>query len=64
MGKEIIDIKKAASILGILTATARNWVKCGYQQKADILNKQIDALVYRLTQEEIATIEGEARENY
>lgn len=30
--KNIIDLEKAASFLGISTATARNWVKCGYLQ--------------------------------
>lgn len=30
--KNIIDIEKAASFLGISTATVRNWVKCGYLQ--------------------------------
>ncbi len=30
--KNIIDLEKAASFLGISTATVRNWVKCGYLQ--------------------------------
>ncbi|HNU96260.1 MAG TPA: N-6 DNA methylase [Candidatus Magasanikbacteria bacterium] len=30
--KNIIDLEKAASFLGISTATARNWVKCGHLQ--------------------------------
>jgi len=30
--KNIIDLEKAASFLGISTATVRNWVKCGHLQ--------------------------------
>ena len=30
--KNIIDLEKTASFLGISTATVRNWVKCGYLQ--------------------------------
>lgn len=30
--KNVIDLEKAASFLGISTATIRNWVKCGYLQ--------------------------------
>ena len=28
--KNVIDLEKAASFLGISTATVRNWVKCGH----------------------------------
>lgn len=30
--KNVIDLEKTASFLGISTATVRNWVKCGYLQ--------------------------------
>ncbi|MBI5306147.1 hypothetical protein HZB04_00965, partial [Candidatus Wolfebacteria bacterium] len=30
--KNVIDLEKAASFLGISTATVRNWVKCGHLQ--------------------------------
>ena len=30
--KNVMDLKKAASFLGISTATVRNWVKCGHLQ--------------------------------
>lgn len=30
--KNIVDLEKAASFLGISTATVRNWVKCGHLQ--------------------------------
>src|SRR3989338_225513 len=30
--RNVIDLEKAASFLGISTATVRNWVKCGHLQ--------------------------------